>query len=114
MVIAKAPLWCLLHMRFASTTISKAFLFIFYPDSKKLKRQQSGFEYAQILIKPSALEFWSSIATDFSGFYRQIYENIGNAQSHSTKSHKLAYKQQHALNYYQNSWGRWVGKKSGS
>jgi elongation factor P hydroxylase len=73
-------------MRFASTTISKAFLFIFYPGGKKIKRERSDFEYAQTLIKPSALEFWSSIATGFSGLCSQIYENIGNAQSHSTKA----------------------------
>jgi hypothetical protein len=76
-------------MRFASTTISKAFLFIFYPDCKKIKRQLSDCEYAQIHIKPSTLEFWSSIATGFSGPCRQIYKNIGNAQSHSTKAINL-------------------------
>ena len=61
-------------VRFASTTISKAFLFIFYPDCKKIKRQRSDCEYAQILMKPSALEFCSSIATGFGSVALIFFE----------------------------------------
>jgi len=67
MMIAKATPSGASCMRFASTTISKAFLFIFCSVCKEIKRQRNDCEYAQVLIKPSALEFWASIATGFSG-----------------------------------------------